>query len=126
MSWNLCCHSDSPLLLLHRQHVKGASEFLVGSPSRVSSCQDTILCVQALQQMHKILGQVDIVGVPFTLGSSLFEGVTSLVVAPTKAKSPEEFFDSLGRGFFILFRNAAYGIMHALGQVHILRDAITH
>ncbi len=78
------------------------------------------LCLQALQQMHKILGQVDIVGVPFTLGSSLVEGVTSLVVAPTQAKSPKEFFDSVGRGFFILFRNAAYGIMHALGQVHIL------
>ena len=85
-----------------------------------------IFCMQALQQMHKILGQVDIVGVPFTLGCSLFEGVNSLVVAPTKAKSPEEFFDSLGRGFFILFRNAAYGIMHALGQVHILHDAITY
>ena len=75
--------------------------------------------MQALQQMHKILGQVDIVGVPFTLGSSLIEGVTSLVVAPTRATTPQEFFDSLGRGFFILFRNAAYGVMHALGQAHL-------
>ena len=76
--------------------------------------------MQALQQMHKILGQVDIVGVPFVLGSSLVEGVRSLVVAPTQADSPQEFFDSLGRGFLILFRNAAYSIMHALGQVHIV------
>lgn len=85
-----------------------------------------LLRMQALQQMHKILGQVDIVGVPFTLGSSLIEGVTSLVVAPTRATTPQEFFGILGRGFFILFRNAAYGIMHALGQVHILGPSSPH
>jgi hypothetical protein len=67
--------------------------------------------------MHKILGQVDIVGVPFTLGSTLFQGVSSLVVAPSKARSPVEFFDSIGQGLFILFRNAAYGVFHAFGQV---------
>lgn len=67
--------------------------------------------------MHKILGQVDIVGVPFTLGSSLVEGLTGLLVNPAKARNPAEFFDSLGHGFFILFRNAAYGIFHAFGQV---------
>jgi len=81
------------------------------------SYRKVFIRLQALQQMHKILGQVDIVGVPFTLGSSLIEGLTSLIVAPTKAKSPTEFFDSIGIGFLILFRNAAYGIMHAFGQV---------
>ena len=67
--------------------------------------------------MHKILGQVDIVGVPFTLGSTLFEGICGLIVAPAKARSPAEFFDSIGQGLFILFRNAAYGVFHAFGQV---------
>ena len=55
----------------------------VSSPSQSSVCH-----VQALQQMHKILGQVDIVGVPFTLGSSLFEGFSGLIMKPAQAKSP--------------------------------------
>ena len=84
----------------------------VSSPSQSSVCH-----VQALQQMHKILGQVDIVGVPFTLGSSLFEGFSGLIMKPAQAESPAEFFDSLGHGLFILFRNALFGVLHAFGQV---------
>ena len=76
--------------------------------------------VQALQQMHKILGQVDIVGVPFTLGSSLIEGFSGLIMKPAQAKSPAEFFNSVGRGLFILFRNALFGVLHAVGQVSTL------
>ena len=80
----------------------------------------SICPVQALQQMHKILGQVDIVGVPFTLGSSLFEGFSGLIMKPAQAKSPAEFFDSLGHGLFVLFRNALFGVLHAFGQVRPL------
>lgn len=108
-----------PVLLMHPEQtavIAWASVFL--AYSRVSSPSQSSVCpVQALQQMHKILGQVDIVGVPFTLGSSLFEGFSGLIMKPAQAKSPAEFFDSLGHGLFILFRNAMFGVLHAFGQV---------
>lgn len=50
--------------------------------------------------MHKILGQVDILGSPILLGSSLITGVTSFFYEPAKGAQlgPEEFAKGLGKG----------------------------
>jgi Vacuolar-sorting-associated 13 protein C-terminal len=48
--------------------------------------------------MHKILGQVDILGSPIVLGSSIVTGVTAFFAEPAKAKNPEQFAKGLGKG----------------------------
>jgi hypothetical protein len=73
--------------------------------------------VQALQQMHKVLGQVDVLGTPIVLGSSLLSGISSLIIEPTKAHSPEEFLFGVFSGTFTLLRNTAFGFINAFGQV---------
>ncbi len=74
---------------------------------------------QALHEMHKILGQVDILGSPILLGSSLVTGVTSFFYEPAKGivHSPEEFARGLAAGTISLIKNSAYGIFSTLGQV---------
>lgn len=67
--------------------------------------------------MHKVLGQVDVLGTPIVLGSSLIKGVSGLIVQPTRAHSPEDFFDGVFGGTFNLVRYAAFGLMNAFGQV---------
>lgn len=69
--------------------------------------------------MHKVLGQVDVLGTPIVLGSSLLSGFSSLIIKPTRAHSPEEFLDNVFSGTFTLLRNAAFGLMNAFGQVLI-------
>ena len=161
----------------------------------VAMCSAAWRGAQALHQMHKILGQVDILGVPIGLGrcgrhgmassgvpataraawlrscmpdalcasgkvqsksccactamlphaadrrlleqlassarllmgwklacllrncSTLFSGISSLVVTPTRARSPEEFVRSVGAGALVLLQSAAYGVCNAFGQV---------
>jgi hypothetical protein len=73
--------------------------------------------------MHKILGQVDILGVPIGLGSTLLAGLSGLLVAPVRARSPEEFARSLGRGALALLQAAGYGVFNAFGQVRWLHAA---
>ncbi len=69
--------------------------------------------------MHQVLGQVDVLGTPIVLGSSLLSGFSSLIIKPTRAHSPEEFLDNVFSGTFTLLRNAAFGLMNAFGQVLI-------
>jgi hypothetical protein len=73
--------------------------------------------VQALHEMHKILGQVDIVGSPIVLGSSLLAGFRMLISEPAKARNAEEFVEGLGRGLLALSKNALFGFCNATGQV---------
>ena len=62
------------------------------------------IVAQVIKEMHKILGQVDILGSPILLGSSLITGVTSFFYEPAKGAQlgPEEFAKGLGKGAWVL------------------------
>ncbi|KAK9808775.1 hypothetical protein WJX72_003363 [[Myrmecia] bisecta] len=72
---------------------------------------------QALSEMHKILGQVDILGTPIALGSSIMSGLTAFFVEPAKARTPKQFAKGLGHGSMVLLRNTTFGIFNMIGQV---------
>ena len=70
-----------------------------------------------MHELHKILGQMDLLGSPILLTSSLLAGVASFFAEPAKARSPGEFAHGVGQGTLALLRSAAFGLCHALGQV---------
>lgn len=67
--------------------------------------------------MHKILGQVDIVGSPIVLGTSLIAGFKLLIRELAKARTPQELVEGVGRGLLALSKNTIVGVCSASGQV---------
>eukprot|EP00884_Botryococcus_braunii_P017930 jgi/Botrbrau1/4820/Bobra.0325s0039.4 len=72
---------------------------------------------QALHEMHKILGQLDIVGSPIVLGSSVIAGFKLLLSEPAKARNLQELVEGVGRGLLALSKNCTVGICSASGQM---------
>ena len=70
-----------------------------------------------MHELHKILGQMELLGSPILLTSSLLAGVASFFAEPAKARSPGEFAHGVGQGTLALLRSAAFGLCNALGQV---------
>lgn len=70
-----------------------------------------------MHELHKILGQMDLLGSPILLTTSLLAGVASFFAEPAKARSPGEFAHGVGQGTLALLRSAAFGLCNALGQV---------
>ena len=73
--------------------------------------------MQALHEVHKILGQVDILGSPIVLGSSIFAGLTTFFKEPAKARNPKQFARGIGKGSLALVKFSAFGFLEAGGQV---------
>ena len=75
--------------------------------------------MQALHEMHKILSQVEILGSPIMLGSSLISGLSTFLAEPAKARNPSEFARGVGTGSVTLVKMASFGILTFIGQVSI-------
>ena len=73
--------------------------------------------LQALHEMHKILSQVEILGSPIMLGSSLISGLSTFLAEPAKARNPIEFARGVGTGSVTLVKMASFGILTFIGQV---------
>ena len=73
--------------------------------------------MQALHEMHKILSQVEILGSPIMLGSSLITGLSTFLAEPAKAHNPAEFARGVGTGSVTLVKMASFGILTFIGQV---------
>ena len=73
--------------------------------------------LQALHEVHKILGQVDILGSPIVLGSSIIAGVSTFFKEPAKARTPKQFARGIGKGSLALVKFSAFGFLEAIGQV---------
>ena len=67
--------------------------------------------------MHKILSQVEILGSPIVLGSSLISGLSTFLAEPAKARNPTEFARGVGTGSVTLVKMASFGILTFIGQV---------
>ena len=67
--------------------------------------------------MHKILSQVEILGSPIMLGSSLISGLSTFLAEPAKARNPIEFASGVGTGSVTLVKMASFGILTFIGQV---------
>ena len=67
--------------------------------------------LQALHEMHKILSQVEILGSPIMLGSSLISGLSTFLAEPAKARNPTEFARGVGTGSVTLVKMASFGIL---------------
>lgn len=67
--------------------------------------------------MHKILSQVEILGSPIMLGSSLISGLSTFLAEPAKARNPTEFARGVGTGSVTLVKMASFGILTFIGQV---------
>ena len=67
--------------------------------------------------MHKILSQVEILGSPIMLGSSLISGLSTFLAEPAKARNPAEFARGVGTGSVTLVKMASFGILTFIGQV---------
>lgn len=76
-----------------------------------------VLFLQALHEMHKILSQVEILGSPIMLGSSLISGLSTFLAEPAKARNPTEFARGVGTGSVTLVKMASFGILTFIGQV---------
>lgn len=76
--------------------------------------------LQALHEVHKILGQVNILGSPIVLGSSIFEGLRTFFKEPLKARNPKQFARGIGKGSVALIKFSAFGFLEAFGQVRNL------
>lgn len=76
--------------------------------------------MQALHEMHKILSQVEILGSPIMLGSSLITGLSTFLAEPAKARNPAEFARGVGTGSVTLVKMASFGILTFIGQVAAL------
>ena len=74
--------------------------------------------MQALHEVHKILGQVNILGSPIVLGSNIFEGLTTFFKEPLKARNPKQFARGMGKGSVALVKFSAFGFLEAIGQVY--------
>ena len=77
----------------------------------------SISSLQALHEVHKILGQVNILGSPIVLGSNIFEGLRTFFNEPLKAKNPKQFARGIGKGSVALVKFSAFGFLEAIGQV---------
>ena len=86
----------------------------------------TDTCVQAVHEMHKILSQVEILGSPIMLGSSIITGLSAFLKAPAKARNPSEFARGLGTGSVILVKMASFGILTFIAQVHAVPLPLCH
>lgn len=75
--------------------------------------------MQALHEMHKILSQVEILGSPIMLGSSLISGLSTFLAEPAKARNPSEFARGVGTGSVTLVKMASFGILTFIGQVSL-------
>ena len=75
------------------------------------------LRAQALHETHKILGQVDILGSPIVLGTSLIAGLRQFIAEPLKAHNPKQFVIGLGHGTLALAKYGAFGLLLAFEQV---------
>lgn len=67
--------------------------------------------------MHKILGQVDILGSPIVLSSNVVAGLQAFFKEPLKAHNANEFARGIGKGSMELIKFSAFGFLEALGQV---------
>lgn len=67
--------------------------------------------------MHKILGQVDILGSPIVLGSNIFEGLATFFKEPLKARTPKQFARGIVKGSLALVKFSAFGFLEAIGKV---------
>lgn len=76
-----------------------------------------MLHVQALHETHKILGQVEILGSPIVLGTSLIAGMRQFITEPLKAHNPKQFVVGLGHGSLALAKYGAFGVLLAFEQV---------
>ena len=72
--------------------------------------------LQALHEVHKILGQVDILGSPIVLSSNVVAGVKAFFQEPLKARNLNEFARGLGKGSMELIKFSAFGFLEAIGQ----------
>ena len=73
--------------------------------------------MQGLHEMHKILGQVDILGSPIVLSNSLIVGLTRFIAEPAKARNPQEFMRGVVQGSVIFVKMFSYGFLTFFGQV---------
>lgn len=73
--------------------------------------------MQALHEVHKILGQVNILGSPIVLGSNIFEGLRTFFNEPLKARNPKQFARGIGKGSVALVKFSAFGFLEAIAQV---------
>eukprot|EP00850_Spirogloea_muscicola_P012926 SM000085S23276 [mRNA] locus=s85:540482:567052:+ [translate_table: standard] len=73
--------------------------------------------LQALQEVHKILGSVDFLGDPMSLVHSLGTGVMDFFVEPAKATSPEEFLKGSMAGSISLIKNSTYGVLNTVSKL---------
>ena len=73
--------------------------------------------MQALRETHKILSQVDILGSPIVLGTSIAAGLQRFVSEPLKARNPLQFVTGLGHGSLALAQLGTYGLFNAVSQV---------
>ena len=79
--------------------------------------QHACCAAQALHEMHKILSQVEILGSPIMLGSSIISGLSTFLAEPAKARNPSEFARGVGTGSVTLIKMASFGILTFIGQV---------
>ena len=81
-------------------------------------CEEALSAgLQALHEVHKILGQVDILGSPIVLGSNLVSGVTTFIKEPLKARNPKQLARGVGKGSLALVRFTSFGMLEAICQV---------
>lgn len=73
--------------------------------------------MQALRETHKILSQVDILGSPIVLGTSIAAGLQRFVTEPLKARNPAQFVVGLGHGSLALLKFGSFGFLNAIAQV---------
>ena len=78
------------------------------------------MLAQALHETHKILGQVDILGSPIVLGTSLVAGLRQFIAEPLKAHNPKQFVVGVGHGTLALAKYGAFGVLIAIEQVCLL------
>lgn len=72
-----------------------------------------------LSELYKVLGNVELVGAPVSLISTLGTGVVDFFYEPAKGivHGPDEFARGMASGTVSLLKNSAYGIFHTVGQV---------
>lgn len=74
---------------------------------------------QALTQVHKVVGAVDLIGNPVGLFSNLASGVEDFFYEPYLGlvRSPEDFARGLGRGTASLLRNSVAGLFGGVSKI---------
>ena len=77
------------------------------------------MAFNVLSELYKVLGNVELVGAPVSLISTLGTGVVDFFYEPAKGivHGPDEFARGVASGTVSLIKNSAYGIFHTVGQV---------